>query len=251
MQRRIPEVGEAIRVLRDGIHSGRFVPGQRLIEADLMKEFGVSRSRIREAFRRLEADRLIDIQKNRGASVRRISRKEVADTLEVLRATALLIAEKVADRAGSSDVRESIKRSLGVARRFRRQLTEVDQARQYMNENARFWDVLIALCDNEVLSEVRIRLETTLFRLALEGARIATRRDKWIVRHEEILQTLLSVNKTRLRRLVVESVNDVRDAMLALPDSAFLKSSTAESAINPRAAGRRARQRGQTAAKPQ
>ena len=75
-----------------------------------------------------------------------------------------------------------------------------------MNENARFWDVLIALCDNEVLSEVRIRLETTLFRLALEGARIATRRDKWIVRHEEILQTLLSVNKTRLRRLVVESV---------------------------------------------
>lgn len=251
MQRRIPDVSEAIGIIRDGIHSGRFVPGQRLIEADLMKEFGVSRSRIREAFRRLEADRLIDIQKNRGASVRRISRKEVTDTLEVLRATALLIAEKVADRAGSPEVREAIKRSLGVARRFRRQLTEVDQARQYMNENARFWDVLIALCDNEVLSEVRMRLETTLFRLALEGARIATRRDKWIVRHEEILQTVLAVNKTRLRRLVVESVSDVRDAMLALPDSAFLNSGPTESAITARDPRPRAGLRSRSAAKPQ
>lgn len=91
-----------------------------------------------------------------------------------------------------------------------------------MNENARFWDALIELCDNKVLFETRLRLETTLFRLALEGARIATRRDKWIVRHEEILRTMLARNKPRVRRLVIESVNDVRDAMLALPDGAFL-----------------------------
>ena|SRR5665213_1926874 len=244
MQRRGLEVTEAIRAIRDGIHSGRFVPGQRLIESDLMKEFGVSRSRIREAFRRLEADRLIDIQKNRGASVRRISRKEVMDTLEVLRATALAIAEKVTDRAGSKGTRNAIKRSLELAKRFRRQLTEVDQARQYMNENARFWDVLIDLCDNEVLSETRLRLETTLFRLALEGARIATPRDKWIVRHEEILQTILARDKTRVRRLVIESVADVRDAMLALPDSAFLASAATEPTPAPRSLGSRKSARG-------
>lgn len=244
MQRGGLEVTEAIRAIRDGIHSGRFVPGQRLIESDLMKEFGVSRSRIREAFRRLEADRLIDIQKNRGASVRRISRKEVMDTLEVLRATALAIAEKVTDRAGSKGTRNAIKRSLELAKRFRRQLTEVDQARQYMNENARFWDVLIDLCDNEVLSETRLRLETTLFRLALEGARIATPRDKWIVRHEEILQTILARDKTRVRRLVIESVADVRDAMLALPDSAFLASAATEPTPAPRSLRSRKSARG-------
>jgi DNA-binding GntR family transcriptional regulator len=216
------DIEETITALREGIHSGRFVPGQRLIEADLMKEFGASRSKIREAFRRLESDQLILIEKNRGASVRRISRKEVSDTLEVLLATALAIAEKVTSRAEQPQVRDGIKRSLNLARRFRLRVSEVDQARQYMNENARFWDALIELCDNKVLAETRLRLETTLFRLALEGARIATRRDKWIVRHEEILRTMLARNKPRVRRLVIESVNDVRDAMLALPDSAFL-----------------------------
>jgi len=216
------DISEAITALREGIHSGRFVPGQRLIEADLMKEFGASRSRIREAFRRLESDQLILIEKNRGASVRRISRKEVSDTLEVLLATALAIAEKVTARVEQPEVREAIKRSLSIAKRFRHRVSEVDQARQYMNENARFWDALIALCDNKVLSETRLRLETTLFRLALEGARVATRRDRWIVRHEDILRTILARNKPRVRRLVIESVTDVRDAMLALPDSVFL-----------------------------
>ena len=216
------DVGQAIKALREGIHSGRFVPGQRLIEADLMKEFGASRSKIREAFRRLEADQLIVIEKNRGASVRRISRKEVSDTLEVLLATALAIADKVTARAGQREVREAIKRSLSIAKRFRHQVPEVDQARQYMNENARFWDVLIELCDNKILSETRLRLETTLFRLALEGARISTQRDQWITLHVEILETILAQKRSRVRGLVIKSVERVRDAMLALPDSAYL-----------------------------
>lgn len=106
------DIDKAITALREGIHSGRFVPGQRLIEADLIKEFGTSRSKIREVLRRLESDQLILIERNRGASVRRISRKEVSDTLEVLLATAVAIAEKVTSRAGQPRVREAIKRSL-------------------------------------------------------------------------------------------------------------------------------------------
>ena len=187
-----------------------------------MREFGASRSRIREAFRRLEADRLISIQKNKGASVRKISRKEVSDTLEVLQATALAIAEKVTNRASERPVREAIKRSLNVTKHFRHSVSEVDQARHYMNENARFWDVLIELCDNSVLSETRLRLETTLFRLALEGARIGAQRGQWVTLHEEILQTILSQKQARVRELVIKSVEQVREAMLALPDSAFL-----------------------------
>jgi len=216
------DVSEAIDALREGIHSGRFVPGQRLIEADLMREFGASRSRIREAFRRLEADRLIVIEKNKGATVRKISRKEVIDTLEVLLATAMAIADKVTARAGDRGVRDAIRKSLNIARRFRHHVSEVDQARQYMNENARFWDVLIDLCDNKVLSETRLRLETTLFRLALEGARISAQRDRWITLHEEILRTILDGKRAKVRELVIKSVEGVRDAMLELPDSAFL-----------------------------
>jgi len=207
--------------IREGIHSGRFVPGQRLIEADLTEEFGASRSKIREAFRRLEADRLIEIRKNRGASVRGISRKEVVDTLVVLGAVALTIVVTVAERADTRMVRRRIEQSLQAARGFRQRIGQLDDARAYMNENARFWDVLTELCDNPVLAETRLRLETTLFRLALEGSRITARKDRWIVRHEEILRAILDGRGALVRKLVTESVNEVRDAILALPDGAF------------------------------
>jgi DNA-binding GntR family transcriptional regulator len=218
MARRDSPVADQIR---EGIHSGRFVPGQRLIEADLTQEFSVSRSKLREAFRRLEADRLIEIRKNRGAAVRGISRKEVVDTLVVLGAVALTIVETVAQRAPARTVRRQIKHSLQVARRFRQRIGELDEARAYMNENARFWDVLTELCDNPVLAETRIRLETTLFRLVLEGSRISARKDRWIVRHEEILRAILDGRRAQIRKLVAESVKEVRDAILALPDNAF------------------------------
>src|SRR5262249_51318487 len=225
VQRGKIELSDAAKLIREGIHSGRFVPGQRLIEADLIQEFGVSRMRVREALRRLEAEGLIEIQKNRGAAVRRISRKEVADTIEVLRAIAVATAEKVTELAELREVRARIRQALEAARHFRLQIAQFDDARQYMNENARFWDVLIELCDNTALSDTRMRLETTLFRLVLEGARVSARKERWIGRHEAILQTMLKGDKARVRRLVIESIEEVEHAILALPDGAFLSSS--------------------------
>ena len=63
--------------LRDRIRRGRLVPGQRLVEADISSETGASRSKVREAFQRLEAEGLVAIEAFRGASVRRVSIEEI------------------------------------------------------------------------------------------------------------------------------------------------------------------------------
>ncbi|MEI9963995.1 MAG: GntR family transcriptional regulator [Caulobacteraceae bacterium] len=216
-----PDVEKVVAELRHWIHQGVFVPGQRLVEGDLVASLGVSRGRVREAFRRLESEGLIEIEKNRGASVRRISRKEVENTIEVMEAVSLLMADKTIDRRDDPAVRAVLLDSLEKVRAFHNHLTELEQSRQFMDENARFWDVLAVVNDNPVLAEVRMRLETTLFRLALEGARITSQKDKWITRHEEILEAVLAGDRALTRTLVSESVRDVRDAMLALPDGAF------------------------------
>ena len=51
----------------EGIHEGRYAPGQRLVEAEITQELGVSRGPLREAFRRLAADGTLEIQAHRGA----------------------------------------------------------------------------------------------------------------------------------------------------------------------------------------
>ncbi|HZV56574.1 MAG TPA: GntR family transcriptional regulator [Sphingobium sp.] len=63
--------------LRERIRRGRLVPGQRLVEADISAETGAGRSKVREAFQRLEAEGLVNIEAFRGASVRRVSIEEI------------------------------------------------------------------------------------------------------------------------------------------------------------------------------
>lgn len=67
-----------------GVFVGRYVPGQRLVEADLMRDFGVSRGSVREALNRLAAEGIVSLHPHRGAEVRRLSRKEASDILLLL-----------------------------------------------------------------------------------------------------------------------------------------------------------------------
>lgn len=68
------DVATALRV---GITSHAIPPGSKLQEAKLAKEFGVSRTRVREALLELELRGLITRIPNRGAQVRRLELSQV------------------------------------------------------------------------------------------------------------------------------------------------------------------------------
>jgi len=63
--------------VRDRIRLGRLVPGQRLVEADIVRDTHASRSKVREALQRLESEGLVSIEEFRGASVKRLGIDEV------------------------------------------------------------------------------------------------------------------------------------------------------------------------------
>lgn len=63
--------------IRGQIRANRLVPGQRLIEADLIRQTGSSRFKVREALQRLAAEGLVVIEEFRGASVREASMEEI------------------------------------------------------------------------------------------------------------------------------------------------------------------------------
>jgi len=64
------------KTLRKQILQGRIFPGAWLREQDLVEQFDVSRTPIREALRRLESDELIHVVPFRGARVRSFSPKD-------------------------------------------------------------------------------------------------------------------------------------------------------------------------------
>jgi DNA-binding GntR family transcriptional regulator len=69
--------------LRAAIVQGNIKPNQRLIEEALAQELGVSRTPVREALRRLEAEGLIAFEAQKGARVRPVSVDELTDLYEL------------------------------------------------------------------------------------------------------------------------------------------------------------------------
>lgn len=221
---RAGDLEAAVAVLREDIQQGRFVPGQRLVESDLMEHLGVTRGRVREVFKRLEAEGLVEIQKNRGAMVRKISRTEVLHVMEVLEEISILMVRKVAARIDVGDHRAQLEESLRQARKFRQNTGSIVKVLDYMDENARFWGSLARIADNPVLAEIRLRLQTLLFRLAMEGLIVSNNRDKWITRHEDILEALLDGDVKTAVKYARIAQKDVWDAILSLPENAFGRS---------------------------
>ena len=73
----------AFEIVR-GIHDGRLVPGQRLVEATLTAELDTSRGPLREALRLLSAAGLVDLIPNRGAMIRKMSKEEIVHRLQLV-----------------------------------------------------------------------------------------------------------------------------------------------------------------------
>ncbi|MGW5156489.1 GntR family transcriptional regulator [Nonomuraea wenchangensis] len=84
--------------VRAGILGGDFVPNQRLIEADVCEQFGASRAAVRETFKELASEGLVEIMRNKGARVRAISKAEAVEITEVRMVLEGLAAYKAAER---------------------------------------------------------------------------------------------------------------------------------------------------------
>ncbi|MFI5910179.1 GntR family transcriptional regulator [Dactylosporangium sp. NPDC051541] len=88
----------AREALRAAIARGEYLPGERLIEAQLCQRLGASRFTVRAALQDLAADGLVEVQRNRGAQVRKVSVEEAIEISEVRMVLEGLVAARAASR---------------------------------------------------------------------------------------------------------------------------------------------------------
>jgi DNA-binding GntR family transcriptional regulator len=79
-----PERQKIMEDLKAGIASGKFKPGQRLVEIHLSNVLGVTRGKIREALRKLEQDGFVQIIPNVGARVAEFSQKDIEHIYDLM-----------------------------------------------------------------------------------------------------------------------------------------------------------------------
>ena len=89
-----------------GVRDGEFVPGQRLIAADLAEQFQVSRAPVREAMQVLVGEGVVEFVLNRGAKIRKLSVIELIDVMEFTEAMLILgvrLATRKIDMDGNGE----------------------------------------------------------------------------------------------------------------------------------------------------
>lgn len=85
--------------LRDKIIHSDIIPGESVKEVELATEFGISRTPIREALKKLESRGLLSYEKNRGMIVPVLDNQSIAELFvirEMLEGTAAALAAKYA-----------------------------------------------------------------------------------------------------------------------------------------------------------
>jgi len=139
----------------NAVMHGRLKPGTRLQEAALCEQFGVSRTVVRQALRRLSELQIVDIVANKGAAVATPSPKETRDVFAARRAIEGAIVREVARRIDHGDI-ERLKQRL---RAEHDALHEQDHPR-WVALAGGFHLALAALSGNQVLQRMLTELMT-------------------------------------------------------------------------------------------
>jgi DNA-binding GntR family transcriptional regulator len=117
-------VEQVANALKDDILTGSLKGGDQLLEDQLKNEFGISRTPLREAFRVLEKEGLIEILPRKGAFVRRISRQDIEENFPI--------------RA----ILEGLAARLAYANLSNQDINEMEEVLDYMKEAARRKDFI-------------------------------------------------------------------------------------------------------------
>ena len=81
---RVSAVQKVAQALTDDIAVGVLTPGERVDEARLAEQLGVSRTPVREALRQLVAQRILVAGEKRGVRVAKYTREELSQVFEVM-----------------------------------------------------------------------------------------------------------------------------------------------------------------------
>jgi DNA-binding GntR family transcriptional regulator len=90
--------------IQAAILEGEYPAGTRLQQEDLCRRFGVSRTPVREALRKLQAQHLVELVPNKGATVRSLSRPELAEVYALRAELEGFAAELAAARVGPAEL---------------------------------------------------------------------------------------------------------------------------------------------------
>ena len=196
--------------LRHRIQRRVLVPGQRLVEAEIISQTGASRSRVREALQRLEQEGIVQIEKSRGASVRRFSLDDLRQIY-----SARMALEGLAAAEFAAEGAEETKTEL---QDLQEQLNEIESTgdhERFARLNDEWHRLIIDGADNFYVEMFVNRLRVPIYRLLFSSFYSASRILDANADHRKITQAILDGDAENAERFMRAHI---REGLQALSD---------------------------------
>lgn len=196
--------------IRQAIFDGALELGQRLSEADLAQQLGVSRGPVREALVQLKQEGIVNITQHRGASVVTFSAEDVSELASMRMALELFAVELAVARASDADFDELAE--------IAKSLTEAAAAGnefKLVQLDVQFHDGLYRAAHHDRLWKAwaTIRSQVMLFLLSRRAAN-DDYRTLVAVEHREILDVLRTRDADEARHVIREHLKGSYDRLI-------------------------------------
>ena len=140
---------QVVRVLSEMILDGTLEPGEQLVETELQKYLGISRSPLREAFRDLERRGLVTHVPRKGTFVKEITRKDIEENFPVRAVLEGLAAREAYALMDSKQITRMKKALQGMSR-----AGEAKDYEGYRKSHQIFHQTFIEASGNQLLTEI-------------------------------------------------------------------------------------------------
>ncbi len=215
----------ALLSLRERILDGSYAPGERMTEISLSEALGVSRTPLRTALARLEAEGLLDALPSGGYVVRAFSARDIRDAIELRGLLEGLAARYAAERGTDAQRLSDMRGLLNAIDELLNSSRDTDQFKRYVTLNGEFHDHLAKLAGSDILERELMRVTALPFASAsaLVMAQ-AERSDSWNIlliaqhQHHAVLDAIEAREGTRAEALMREHARLARRNLRFLLD---------------------------------
>jgi DNA-binding GntR family transcriptional regulator len=184
--RSLPMHDQILPHLRKDIVENRWKSGERLPEPQLCKEFGISRTPLRQALKTLESEGLVQLIPHVGAVVTDPDAAEVGETMEILIGLEQLAAIRVAQSQQPAVLRE-----IEEIYRQMQQAAKKNAADRYYDLNTDFHRSIVRGTGNQSLAELHEKVMWHVHRERHRAAAVEPFTVDSAEHHEEIVRAIV------------------------------------------------------------
>jgi DNA-binding GntR family transcriptional regulator len=197
--------------LREAILRGEYLPGERLVEAQLIERLGASRFNVRIALQDLAAEGLVEVQRNRGAHVRKVSLAEAVEITEVRMVVEGLIAARAAERVTDDQATELDE--IGV---LMRRAVDAGEFRRYSDLNQRLHALVQTVGGHRTADRIVAMLRGQLVRHQFMLSLLPGRPQVSLPQHERIIAAIRDRDPGAAEAAMREHIASVIEALRSM-----------------------------------